>query len=441
MGWRVLGLYLAAFALLFTPAPLLARSPATGVVEQWLEADFGILGSDVLPATDNLALAAARARSRFGAASAEHGRALAALGVTQFLGGEEQAAIPHLKDALRILRDRGGLYSTDLVTPYFFLGLALQRRGALEAGADALSRAQLVVQRAHGNNSAQQLPLIYAKAHGAQQRGELLSAEYLHRFAYKIHRAAYGETSPEAIAAADRLGRWLRSVGDYKGALSHYRTAMIELQGKRGPDRPEVLPLLRGKANAYLGGPFARRSFRLHARIVALMAAHPDTFSRDQHIAALVEYGDLLMRFSYERAATRRYEAAWAVADGGGEDYGHWKEYLDEPQIVRYTSLIPVPRDAADVRYFELEFDVSFDGRPKDIELADSNASGQLQFYVPNLFRNQVRFRPRIVAGEAVRAHDHSITMQIGHVAPDAPHVGSIFNLPERTGALGFGTN
>ncbi|MDX1569617.1 MAG: tetratricopeptide repeat protein [Xanthomonadales bacterium] len=416
------------------------RIPSMQIVEDWLEADYGILGSDTLASIDLLEADVRQTESLFGPDSANHGRALAKLGVTRFLGGDRKAAVADLERAVRILSGAEGLYDRQLIAPYFFLGLALQSVGDPEAGADALSRAQQVAQRADGSHSEDQIPILYAKAHGEQQRGNLLVAENLHRTAYKLHREAYGDLSPEAIGAADRLGRWLRSIGDYTGALSLYRSAMIELQGKRGPDVPAVLPLLLGKSNAYLGGPFSRRSFKMHQRVIKLMKKHPDVFSRNRLIAALVEYGDLLMRFSYERAATRRYVEAWEVADAGGSAYADWKAYLAEPRIVRFNSLIPASRSEEEADYFRLVFDISFDGRPKEIELADSDAPGELQFYVPNIFRNQVRFRPRIIDGEAVRTDDHSITMQFGTVPTNAPYVNSIFDLPEQVGGFSFRT-
>ena len=414
--------------------------PSRQVVAGWLESNYGIHASDPLGSIDLLEADAQQAEALFGPDSANHGRALAKLGITRFLGGDRESAVSDLQGAVEILADAEGLYDSQLVAPYFFLGLALQSVGDLEGGADALSRAQQVAQRADGSHSEEQIPMLYAKAHGEQQRGNLAIAENLHRTAYKLHREAFGNLSPEAIAAVDRLGRWLRSIGDYKGALSLYRSALIELQGKRGPDVPEALPLLLGRANAYLGGPFSRRSFKMHQRAIKLMKKHPEEFSRNRLIAALVEYGDLLMRFSYERAATRRYVEAWQVADAGGSAYADWKAYLAEPQIVRFNSLVPATHTDRESDYFRLVFDVSFDGRPKEITLADSDAPGELQFYVPNIFRNQVRFRPRIIDGEPVRTEDHSITMQFGAVPTNAPYVDSIFELPDQTSGFGFRT-
>ncbi|MDX1571030.1 MAG: tetratricopeptide repeat protein [Xanthomonadales bacterium] len=350
-------------------------------------------------------------RSRHGEHSAQFGKALAELGVTQVLLGQYDEAFKGLSRAELILKQQLPLYSAELLSPLTFLGSALQAVERHEEALDAFTRAQHITHRLWGAHNDTQIRIVYAKADSLQALGRLQDAEHLQHTAYQLQRTNYGVRSTEAIEASARLGNWLRSIGAYHEAIRHFHGAIDEIQGS-GPDIPEAYPLLRGMAHAYRGGYRGRYARSMYQRILAMMAEHPDRFSLDERIGAYLDYGDWAMQRYHEGEAVEQYEQAWSLAEAAGPDGKRWIEYLANPQLVRFGEMAPFDVSGGN-EFIAFEFNLSDDGRPRKVKVVDHGAAKRASYEARRHFPKEVRFRPPIIDGEAVPLEALTSTMYV----------------------------
>ena len=346
-----------------------------------------------------------------GEESSAFGVALGELGATQMLRGEHVAALSNLKMAEEVLRESEPVFSENLITSLAFLGAELQNRGRQEEAMDAFTRAQHITHRLFGANNPDQIPLVYAKAASALSLGEVWQAEELERFAHELHVENYGIDSRVTIAASARLGTWLRSIGDYSGSIAHFHAALKNVQGD-GPDLPEAAPLLRGMAHAYRGGFRGKHARGFHERLIAVMAEHPERFSADERIVEHMRFGDWLMQRAYESDAVDQYESAWALAAEAGPDAAHWIETLSQPSIVRYEDMAPTDVEE-EGKFVTFAFQLRTNGRPYRVNIADHSVSTRERSQARKTFRDEVRFRPAVIGGEATAVETAMVTMYL----------------------------
>jgi tetratricopeptide (TPR) repeat protein len=373
--------------------------------DAWRQADNGAEAHRVA------LLLVERAESVHGKHALEYGRALAELGATEVLLGSHDQALTHLSQAARILENQLPRFSERLVAPLSYLGVALQSSGDHDNAQAALSTAQHISHRLAGANNPTQIPIVYAKANGFQATGDHVQAEELQRLALKLHRIHYGANSPEAIEASAQFGTWLRSVGEYHGAIRHFHAALEELDGG-GPDQPHSLPLLIGMAHAYRGGYRGRYARGTYQRILDLLDAQPDAFTLEDRIRMRLEFGDWLMQRYFENDAVDQYLAAWQLAADAGTAGIPWLRDFQQPRMIRYGGMAPKDIDGQN-RYLTLTYDVTADGRPRRVKVMDHAVEKREKSLARKQFPDQVRFRPAIVDGVPLKLSEQQVTMYL----------------------------
>lgn len=351
------------------------------------------------------------AEAENGNTSTEYAVALAEVGISRLLREDHDLAYADLTLAEDLLAGQLPLYSEKLIRALTFLGASLSNRGRYDEALQAYSRAQHITHRQWGTENDAQIPLTYAKADVLQALGDRHLANEQQQLAVKLHRVNHGETSPQAIAAAARYGTWLRSLGEYDGAIAVFHEALSEVQG-RGPDRPESLPLLRGMAHAYRGGYRGKFARGMYERIIELMESQPEAFSVDQRVEARLVFGDWLMQRYFERQAVAQYEAAYAVAAAAGPDGAHWLPQFAEPQLVRYGDMAPF-KVAGDDRQVTFQFRVTDDGRIRSAKVSETSAGSRDSSRARQQFPKLTRYRPAIVDGKARGEDTMTTTMYL----------------------------
>ncbi len=352
-----------------------------------------------------------QAASQHGDTSTQYAVALAEVGISRLLDEQHDQAFADLTHAEDLLAGQVPLYSEKLIRALTFLGASLRNRGRPEEALQAYTRAQHITHRQWGTENEAQIPLTYAKADVLQALGDRHLADEQQQLAVKLNRVNFGETSSQAIAAAARYGTWLRSLGEYDGAIAVFHEALSEVQGG-GPDRPESLPLLRGMAHAYRGGYRGKFARGMYERIIELMESQPEAFSVDQKVEARLVFGDWLMQRYFERQAVAQYEAAYAVALASGPDGAHWLPQFAEPQLVRYGDMAPF-KIAGDDRQVTFTFRVTDDGRIRGAKVADTSAGSRDSSRARQQFPKLTRYRPAIVDGKASGQDTMTATMYL----------------------------
>jgi tetratricopeptide (TPR) repeat protein len=320
-------------------------------------------------------------------------------GAQLFLQARYAEAEPVLSEAIVRIESEHGPEHALLVTPLGFLGSCLDQLERDSLALQTLERARRISQAAEGQDNTTQLPLMYVQAGLLAEAGEVEAAETLHRQAFELVRAKYGDNSVDTWLALGRLAEWLSNAREFEQALILYRRSLDQLVAlEGGQDTPILLPLLQGMASTYLAEGFVPgRSLPLLERVAALTDAHPDEFDAGPRIEAQLLFGDVLMRFSHERQALTAYAHAWRIAQQAGDQV--WMDRLAEPRKVA-GRLEPVSEPPDDQDYFVFQFDLSADGRPSQIRLLKTNAAAAISRWASQRFRD-MRFRPAIVEGQA----------------------------------------
>lgn len=390
--------------------PSLPREPADRVLPSELEAaifDYENLiengeYSDLVAVAEQLPPLVSQL---LGEDQEEYSIALSDLGAAYLHAGRPAEAIRPLELSIHQLEKHAGLFAEDLIGPLAYLGMAYQQTGEHRDAVNAFTRSQHITHRLHGAENPYQIKMVYAKAESWIALDEHFEAEQMLRFAVRLAESYFGETSADAMPSRYRLARWLRNEGEFKKALTEYRTAILALTDAEGKDMPEIVPALRGRAMTFLlqGERDVDRGLTLHQRIVDLMQQQPDAFSINDRVAGHVDLGDWLLLFGREEEAWRQYNKAWnlSMLDPDRD----WKAWFSEPRMIYAGPNLSLDSMGYGVIgekvYYDFEFAIREDGRPRKVRILDGNLHGTTRRQAAKFMRSAV-FRPPILEGSPV---------------------------------------
>jgi len=311
------------------------------------------------------------------------------------------------RDTLLSDLDTYELFSKERVQVLTSLGVIFTRMGDLQEGIDYLSRAQHILHRHEGALSPDQLPFVYAKALLYERKGEFVQAEHLFRFAIKINERLYGPDSPEALTAMNVAAGWLRDHGEIRSSIHLFYEVMKRQKAQSNGDSPEMIPTMRGMAISYLLDQQAEvdRGLSLHKRIANIVQDHSDQLSLKFQVELMTGLGDWYLILGRQRQAWEAYEQAWAISRTDDNELEFWDEYFAQPKLI-----FAGPNLTLDVMgysvvgkevYYDFEFDLDNQGRPRMIKAQDTNLHTTTRSKAIELLRLG-RYRPSIIDGQAI---------------------------------------
>ena len=345
------------------------------------------------------------------------------LGRNYLLAGDAENSRLHYEQSLSIVRNNLGLFDTRAVKPYFGLGRALQRLGQHTEAIQSFQNAQHVTHRHAGVNNLDQLPIVEATSKSLVASGRWEDAENLQHFAYKIYRRNYGEGSVESLPGLYRLGEWYQQAFNFDEARKVYRRGLeIALANNNGRETTDLIPALRGIAATYLGenGPHRSKGLQALSRVVDIVDANADQFSLEQQIMAHIELADWAIHYSQEKLAWEHLESAWRLSRDEIKSGRDWPAFFDRPHLITMgpslgMNSIGYDRVGEEV-FYEFEFIIGRNGKPRYIEVLDTNLPVPTRQVAVGLMRGG-RFRPRLVEGLAVETPNY----RLRRVYPTSP--------------------
>lgn len=336
------------------------------------------------------------------------------LGNALLRNGQPGEARIQFEKSVNLLREKAGIFSTELVEPLIGMGLAFQDMSEHDQAIDTFNYAQHVTHRDQGVYNLDQIRIIEATASSFAAQEQWLQAENLHLLAYKLYKRNYGVDSEDALPGLYRLARWYQQVQDYRQARVVYRKAMASIAEIHGERSPKLIPPLKGIAGAYLeeNGPDAIKGLRASEDILDIMNDNPQEFSMEQRILAHLEMGDWFVQFNRSDDAWGQYRAGWELAQTDGESGRDWSQYFDRPHLIYPGARLGLEvigyGRVGDEVYYDFQFTIARSGRPEDIEIIGTNLHGQTRSVALQAFRF-ARFRPRIVDGATVATPGYKV--------------------------------
>jgi tetratricopeptide (TPR) repeat protein len=343
------------------------------------------------------------------AQAAEHGPEyvadLAALALVQAELKDIDPAESHFLEAIELVSKEEGEYALDLVDLYRGLGRTYIRAARYPEAIAALELGQHVSQRNLGLFNVEQSPILddittaylglgdTTKAHQAQ----------LDRLENAVRR--YGADDLRVVPFRYTLANYYERSRLPESASEQYEAVIKTQESELGDQDAALMAPLRQLARIDLlirqGEDTERRD-----RLATLLDEHPEADSAERGLT-LATLGDWATVTGDTAAARDLYRRAWnALAEKPELDVA---SYFAKPAMIDFIApLSPVDRNARSRPYtwsqVVLEFDVSADGEPSHVEIADS-PSGQLAtLYGRRL--EETHFRPRLVDGEPVATTD-----------------------------------
>lgn len=217
-------------------------------------------------------------QARAAVATSLHG-----LGYVLANAGRYAEAEKNLRAALDLQQKLYPSPSAEIARTYKDLGFTAERGGDLNAALSLLTQAVSMQRQLHGSELHPDLDQAIDELAGVnQQRGEYDAAERLFRESLAMKHRLYGSKHPEVALALENLASALQDKGDLAGAEPLYQQALVMSRELLGESHPDVAALLHNLASLqYDRGSvelaLANERQALAIRRRALPADHPET--------------------------------------------------------------------------------------------------------------------------------------------------------------------
>jgi len=339
------------------------------------------------------------------------------------------AAAKSYTRGIEILEATAGNADRQLLRPLHGLGATYLAMERYDDAIAPLKRAVDLSRNLDGLFNPDQMQYLEPLIAGYIALGRSADAEKEQQYVLRTAEGAYGKSDVRMLGPLDRYARWLESEDRYASARAvHLRALEIAEQGGGKESLMTVTPL-QGLARSYRleflngGGeppepdPFssvgdlrAEPSDNPHLnaegeRDLKLALERTDKAQPVDHKlrgAILMELGDWYLSAGVGPRSIDIYREAWKELAQAGAT-----QPLQAPRMIAYrvpssslkrSTLDP---DSAELRYVELRFTVTREGRIANIATAGSDAPEALQKTVVNSMK-KARYSPRFENGEPV---------------------------------------
>ncbi|KZX58201.1 hypothetical protein A3709_01665 [Halioglobus sp. HI00S01] len=344
-----------------------------------------------------------------------------------------------------------GPYSAEQAVAFSRQGAVHHENQRYSQAIDSYSKAIHLLRVNEGLETPLQIPLVQQIVEALMAQGQFVEADNYQNYLFRIQRKNMHAADPEMLLAVEQYADWQRNA--YISELDRERypriLGMIDLYSemvdavisREGEHDPAALPYLLGKLKAqYLMSTYAGESeasvavemrqqdhvelptlkkmrfmrfrdfnYRYGEQNIRQMQAivdnDPSKSMRDR-ADMVVALGDWYQWHHRYALAQNTYADAWELMDDEPE-VEIWRQQtfgtpLELPREVVFQPgrlVIPVPH-SGEVR---LRFTVSRHGKARDIEvLSPSELDNSDTVNRSHRFLKNIRFRPSLVAGEAV---------------------------------------
>jgi tetratricopeptide (TPR) repeat protein len=313
--------------------------------------------------------------------------------------GQCDRAIDILDLALEVSRRNEGLLSPgqlEIYEPLLSCYITLDLAGELDR---AQQLVVLIEEQRYGKRDPRLLPALDAAARRYEEVGLYLSARKMHRRALEIARRASGANDLSLVKPLRGIARAFRLEYTYGLAAPDLTHLAYEA--------PEIVSSAQFDAARTRLDRYGQRSLE---RAVEILSHHTDTHAAEYH-ETLLELGDWHQLADHHNSALKSYRALWRALHAQDGAIGR-ADLLDTPEALPggHTGKArlrrpPIDDDRLQKYTVDLDFDVTREGRVKDVRVVESNAPRDLQMKIVRDFK-QTRFRPRFDAGEPVDTAD-----------------------------------
>lgn len=349
-----------------------------------------------------------------------------------------------------------GAYSAGLVEPLASVGRAFQMEQDHGEAMDYFRRALHLSRVNEGLYSANQLPILNNMIASQLALGNLLAADEIQHYRYRVQKEALADDPKAMMAATDDYIEWQHQLYLAKFGDDTFRRLlrMHTLQSdiiEQLETEQESLPQLLSYLYQRLGSEYLLADYQgekqpgLQVSIGRSSQAGPNIMSTDleqqefrmiknnafrsgvktlKRIVALTEsqdpplveevarariaLGDWYLWWDWEARALQNYEEAYrlyASDDNPNTDPTElFKEPVELPQDPVFRPMITTTSDRSDARA-KVSLSISRLGEARDIEILELDAEDQLGARVTlHKMLKEVRYRPVVVDGEVVTA-------------------------------------
>ena len=328
---------------------------------------------------------------------------LATLGLIQAELRETDEAIDSLVEAIGIIVDDEGEYSSTLIEYYRGLGRTYIRGAQYQQAIVTLEQAQHISQRHLGLFNVEQAGLLDDITTAYLGLGNTVDAQRIQveRLDNAIRR--FGADDPRVIPFRYTLARYYEQSRLPESAREQYEEVLTSQESRLGSSDAGLLPPLRELAALDLlvaqGANPERRD-----RLAAVLEENPAVPPVERGLS-LAFLGDWAIVTGDAAAARAYYLEAWSALQADAEVDA--AAYFRKPTMIDFVPpLSPVDRNERSRPYtwteIVLEFDVSAEGSPSDVRVVTRDPqTTALQTRYSRRMR-ETHFRPRLVEGEPV---------------------------------------
>jgi tetratricopeptide (TPR) repeat protein len=328
---------------------------------------------------------------------------LAALGMIQAELRETDDAVSNLVEAIGIVVDAEGEYSSTLIEYYRGLGRAYIKSGQYNQAIATLEQAQHISQRHLGLFNVEQAALLDDITTAYLGLGNTVDAQKMQVERLDNALRRFGPADPRVIPFRYTLARYYEQSRLPESAREQYYEVLRAQEGRLGVTDAGLLSPLRELASLDLlvsqGANPEQRD-----RLAALLEENPAVPPVERGLS-LAFLGDWATVTGDAAAARRYYHEAWTALDSDSEVDA--AAYFRKPTMIDFVPPIsPVDRNERSRPYtwaeIVLEFDVSAEGLPSDVRVVTRDPqTAALQTRYGRRMR-ETHFRPRLVEGEPV---------------------------------------
>lgn len=177
--------------------------------------------------------------------------ALSLLGNAQFGAKDYTAAEKTFTESLQIVEQHAGAASAKLLDPLRGLGYALAAGGQHKEAIPPLERALLIDRRSYGLYDIGQQMVLQQLADSLVKLGRPEDAQRHLGYLIQLSERVYGRRDPRRVPILCFVASWYADYGDFVTAREIYRSSLLLVEQKLGPNDPAVLGPLRSLAGTY----------------------------------------------------------------------------------------------------------------------------------------------------------------------------------------------